>query len=163
MKSFLEEYGFAILAAIVVILLIAMATPVGNLIKGQILGVVESFGSSANNKLSSIDAGDAISLSVKQATQKNAFLYVATSDSSADTFKLQYRVKNSGGWSNYEDVTGYTAITGDGVQKELAAGPDALIKCDNGNTVEFQMVDTHTGLVYGAPAIVFTAYAAAAE
>lgn len=40
MKSFFEQYGFVILAAIVVILLIAMCTPVGNVIKGQISNVV---------------------------------------------------------------------------------------------------------------------------
>lgn len=58
MKSFLEEYGFAILAAIVVILLIAMCTPVGNLIKQQILNMVDRFAGSADKKLGSVEAGE---------------------------------------------------------------------------------------------------------
>lgn len=55
MKKFLEEYGFAILAAIVVILLIAMCTPVGTLIKTQILGVVTNFGTATTNQMKQID------------------------------------------------------------------------------------------------------------
>ena len=51
MKSFLEEYGFAILAAIVVILLIAMASPVGNLIRDSIKGVVVKFSNKTNSML----------------------------------------------------------------------------------------------------------------
>lgn len=45
MKSFLEEYGFVILIAIVIILLIVMATPIGSTIKASVLGLVDSFGS----------------------------------------------------------------------------------------------------------------------
>ena len=43
MKTFLEEYGFVILIAIVIILLIVMATPVGSTIKASILGLTNSF------------------------------------------------------------------------------------------------------------------------
>lgn len=51
MKDFLENYGFAILASIIVILLIAMATPVGNLVKTQVSSIVESFAYRVNNKI----------------------------------------------------------------------------------------------------------------
>ena len=51
MKSFFEEYGFVILAAIVVILLIAMATPIGTLIRSNISHIVESFGEKTTQKL----------------------------------------------------------------------------------------------------------------
>ena len=51
MKSFFEEYGFVILAAIIVILLIAMATPIGTLIRSNISHIVESFGEKTNQKL----------------------------------------------------------------------------------------------------------------
>ena len=43
MKSFLEEYGFSILAAIVVILLIMMMSPVGTAIKDSLATVVTKF------------------------------------------------------------------------------------------------------------------------
>ena len=49
MKSFFEEYGFIALAAIVVVLLIAMATPVGTAIKNSVLGLVDKFGSTTND------------------------------------------------------------------------------------------------------------------
>lgn len=52
MKSFLEEYGFAILTAIVVILLVVMVTPVGNTINASVLGVIKSFG---NKTIAKID------------------------------------------------------------------------------------------------------------
>lgn len=51
MKKFFEEYGFVILAAIVVILLIAMATPIGTLIRSNVSHIVESFGGKTTQKL----------------------------------------------------------------------------------------------------------------
>lgn len=62
MKSFLEEYGFAILAAIVVVLLIAMATPIGNLVKTKLQSVIGSFGNQTeaqlNNALGTVNTTD---------------------------------------------------------------------------------------------------------
>ena len=55
MRDFLSEYGFAILAAIVVILLIAMCTPVGELIQSKVNGVVESFAGKAEARLANVD------------------------------------------------------------------------------------------------------------
>lgn len=51
MKSFFEEYGFVILAAIVVILLIAMCTPLGNVVKQNITGIMNSFSGKTNSML----------------------------------------------------------------------------------------------------------------
>ena len=51
MKTFLEEYGFVILIAVVVILLIVIATPIGNTIKASILGLTDSFGSKTVAKI----------------------------------------------------------------------------------------------------------------
>lgn len=51
MKKFFEEYGFVILAAIVVILLIAIATPIGTLIRTNTSHIVESFGEKTTQKL----------------------------------------------------------------------------------------------------------------
>lgn len=54
MKSFLEEYGFAILSAIVVILLIMMISPVGDAVKDSLSGTVNKFAlaaDGANNKM----------------------------------------------------------------------------------------------------------------
>ena len=39
MKRFLEHYGFGILISIVIIILIAISTPVGNLVKNEIIDV----------------------------------------------------------------------------------------------------------------------------
>ena len=43
MKAFFEEYGFVALAAIVVIILIIMATPVGQAIETALKSRVQSF------------------------------------------------------------------------------------------------------------------------
>lgn len=51
MKTFLEEYGFVILIAIVVILLIVIATPVGNSVKSSILGLVDDFNGKTTAKI----------------------------------------------------------------------------------------------------------------
>lgn len=51
MKSFLEEYGYAILGVIVVIVLIAMVTPLGKVIKSALANVVNNFSAKTQNKL----------------------------------------------------------------------------------------------------------------
>lgn len=43
MKAFFEEYGFVALAAIVVIILIIMATPVGAAVQAALISMVNSF------------------------------------------------------------------------------------------------------------------------
>ena len=55
MKSFLEEYGFAILAAIVVVLLIVMASPVGNTVRDSLEGVTTTFGDKTENMIGKIE------------------------------------------------------------------------------------------------------------
>lgn len=72
MKKFFEEYGFVILAAIVVILLIAMATPIGTLIRTNISHIVESFGEKTTQKLDYVmreyQAKDVIEVAGKKLT-----------------------------------------------------------------------------------------------
>ena len=97
MKNFLSEYGFAILAAIVVILLIAMCTPVGNLIKNQIMGVVDGFATKTESKLYTMDAGNEAAVIVKQLDDAGKFSITATSDSETDVLKASYRVKDQHG------------------------------------------------------------------
>lgn len=55
MKSFLSEYGFAILSTVVVILIIMMISPVGNSVKEALKGTVIKFSGSAENGLDGID------------------------------------------------------------------------------------------------------------
>ena len=43
MKAFFEEYGFVALSAIVVIILIMMATPIGGVIETSLTGFVNTF------------------------------------------------------------------------------------------------------------------------
>lgn len=52
MKSFFEEYGFVILAAIVVIALISMTTPIGDAIEESMLSVVDGFTERVSSELS---------------------------------------------------------------------------------------------------------------
>ena len=94
MKAFLEEYGFVILIAIVIILLIVMATPVGNSIKASILGLVDRFSGTATSKLDKADQGD-FTVNLRQATggAATAPVYVdINSDSTTDkyTYTLTY-------------------------------------------------------------------------
>lgn len=52
MKAIFEEYGFVILAAVVIILLIGMATPVGSAIQESIVGIVDNMTSQVNGQIS---------------------------------------------------------------------------------------------------------------
>ena len=88
MKAFLEEYGFVILIAIVIILLIVMATPVGNSIKASVLGLVDRFSGTATSKLDKADQGD-FTANLRQAADKKAKVYLdVNSDSTTDQYEL---------------------------------------------------------------------------
>lgn len=60
MKAFLQEYGFSILAAIVVILLIMMVSPVGVSIKESLKSVVTNFSATAENGIDNVNVFDDI-------------------------------------------------------------------------------------------------------
>lgn len=100
MKSFFEEYGFFILAAIVVILLIAMATPVGDLIKLQIDNTINSFGSKTQSKLNATDG--VINVRVSNANNKITLEWDAVKKE--DKFKYQYKASNTSKDANWIDI-----------------------------------------------------------
>ena len=110
MKSFFEEYGFVILAAIVVILLIAMCTPIGNLVKTQITNIVDSFANKTSSKLNAVDSGDA-SLALTQ-DGKGVVKGTLTVAKKEAEMTVKYRVvRNSeqGNWTEIENSgTDYT-------------------------------------------------------
>lgn len=57
MKSFFEQYGFVILATVVVIILIAMATPIGGVVQNQVSNVATNFKSTESRYEAYIDDG----------------------------------------------------------------------------------------------------------
>ena len=111
MKAFLEEYGFVILIAIVIILLIVMATPVGNSIKASVLSLVDRFSGTATSKLDKADQGD-FTANLRQAATAGAKVYLdVNSDSTTD---------------QYEVIV--TSIKGGKTQESTAAGTFAYAK-----------------------------------
>ena len=58
MKAIFEEYGFVILAAVVVLLLIGMATPIGNAIETSIISVVDNMAEQVNNQVTFNNLGE---------------------------------------------------------------------------------------------------------
>ena len=137
MKDFLSEYGFAILAAIVVILLIAMCTPVGNLIKNQVLGVVDSFAGKTEAKLAAIDDDGAIKVVIEEVDTKGNYKVVATTNSTTDALKAQFRIKDQhGNWGDWKDATG-TLSTGK-MAHEIASEATGA---KDGESVQFRVCD----------------------
>lgn len=127
MKSFLEEYGFAILAAIVVILLIAICTPVGNSIKSYCLDLVSSFASTANKKL---DMADGQNASVTIYTDgANGVKGVITTGSTTDKFTYDVYYMNSGV-----------------LQKETYAGPESETTTREFNIAHSLTIDANSDL-----------------
>lgn len=55
MKKFLQEYGFTIIAAIVIITLVAFSSPIGSEIKKQTSNITNSFGQVAETQINQID------------------------------------------------------------------------------------------------------------
>ena len=136
MKDFLSEYGFAILAAIVVILLIAMCTPVGNLIKNQIMEVVDSFATKTESKLYSMDADNTLGVIITQIDENGKFKIVASSDSETDALVASYRVKDQhGNWTEWKELG--TLSTG---SKEHSG--EFTAKIENGNKAQVRVVDS---------------------
>lgn len=59
MKSFLEEYGLVVVAAIIIGLFISFASPFGNSIKTYITGTVDNFAASSQSAITgSMTGGD---------------------------------------------------------------------------------------------------------
>ena len=58
MKAIFEEYGFVILAAVVVLLLIGMTTPIGNAIESSIIGIVDNMTEQVNNQVTINNPGE---------------------------------------------------------------------------------------------------------
>lgn len=73
MKSFFEEYGFTILASIVVILLITMTTPIGTVVKNNISNIIDSFSDKTSQKL---DATSKINLYSKDVIKIDGKRYI---------------------------------------------------------------------------------------
>ena len=161
MKSFFEEYGFVILAAIVVILLIAMASPIGDLVKAQITGIVDSFANKTESKLIAVDAG---AITVRATTSKGAVNLVWDGEKAEDQFYVQYRASNTtseGNWKYYTTagaVADDGAITKNGITETkpttLTALRSAIITVDsnseelkNGTKVEYKVYDSNGAVV----------------
>lgn len=55
MKKFLSEYGFTIIAAIVIIILVVFSSPIGNTIKRETSNLIDSFGVVSETKMEQLD------------------------------------------------------------------------------------------------------------
>ena len=154
MKSFFEEYGFVILAAIVVTLLIAMASPIGDLVKAQITGIVDSFANKTESKLNAVDAG---AITVRATTSKGDVKLSWDADKSEDVFYVQYRASNTTDSANWKFV-GATALVDEmkdakqyvGTQTNVTlstptVGTDTKFK--NGTKVEYKIYDSNGAVV----------------
>lgn len=54
MRAFLEEYGIAVFVIAVIVILVVMATPLGDKIKTAVSGVIDKFSSKANAHIDTI-------------------------------------------------------------------------------------------------------------
>ena len=148
MKSFFEEYGFVILAAIVVILLIAMASPIGDLVKAQITGIVDSFANKTESKLNAVDAG-AITV---RATTSGGHVYLEwDAEKEEDAFTCQYRASNTTSETNWKDCGTITKTNKNrkvDISKDTSgSGAVADEDLKNGTKVEYKIYDSNKAVV----------------
>ncbi len=163
MKSFFEEYGFVILAAIVVILLIAMCTPIGNLVHTQINGIVDSFSSKTTAKFNSVDSGtnsarlayenDKLMLNVSSGNSTDKFTAYATYTSKGKEVKDQAITSiSSASAGKYEvsvpadkDSNVQIKVINDGTQEEFYSNALTVGKAVNSASTGETSKDTTTG------------------
>lgn len=75
MKSFLEEYGFGILTAIVVIMLLCLSTPIGETIGDSVKSLVNNFGEKTNSVMNVAgDTTEQLANSIKNGFDENSIL-----------------------------------------------------------------------------------------
>ena len=129
MKAFLEEYGFVILIAIVIILLIVMATPVGNSIKASILGLVDRFSNTATSKLDKADQGDFTANLRQSAGTGKPVVLDLNSDSTTDRYT--YTVTYVSGGKTYTTVE-TTSESQNGTPVDIVAG-EGKLNADKGD------------------------------
>lgn len=155
MKSFFEEYGFVILAAIVVILLIAMATPIGDLVKAQITGIVDSFANKTESKLNAVDAG---AITVRATTSKGVVTLSWDAEKKEDKFTAKTRVTDSTSEAEWKPVI-ETSIKGQestggfaNTARSFTVGSESA-KLNNGAKVEYKVYDSN-GVVVASGTVV---------
>lgn len=142
MKSFFEEYGIVILAAIVVILLIAIATPVADLVKTQIDGVVNSFGSKTQSKLNATDGV----INVRTSTANNKITLEWDAVKKEDKFKYQYKASNTSKDANWTDIK--EIENGDNKTRKIEITTDSFgVDLTNKTKVEYKIYDSNDILV----------------
>ena len=156
MKSFFEEYGFVILAAIVVILLIAMASPIGDLVKAQITGIVDSFANKTESKLNAVDAG---AITVRATTSKGNVVLTWNAEKTEDEFTVQYRASNTTKEADWSKMSANVKKTGtdrklviktesaSSTAPDIAAVDDTEGSLKNGTKVEYKVYDSNGAVV----------------
>ena len=142
MKSFFEEYGFVILAAIVVIILIAMATPIGDLVKIQVSEVVNSFGSKTQSKLNATDG----IIQVRVSTVNNKITLEWEAVKKEDKFKYQYKASNTSKDADWTPIT--EVSTGSDKSRKVEITSDSNNQpLANKTKVEYKIYDSNDQLV----------------
>lgn len=149
MKSFFEEYGFVILAAIVVILLIAMATPIGDLVKAQITGIVDSFANKTESKLNAVDAG---AITVRATTSGGKVYLKWDAEKKEDTFTVQYRASNTTKETNWKTSAEIGTGASDKareltISNDTSGADQAGEPLKNGTKVEYKVYDSNGAVV----------------
>lgn len=144
MKSFFEEYGFVILAAIVVILLIAMASPIGDLVKAQITGIVDSFANKTESKLNAVDAG---TITVRATTSGGNVYLEWDAEKAEDEFKYQVRKTVDSSEAQWEPKADAARIGDTDGKKDSKQRKISITGLANGNKVEYKIYDSNGAVV----------------
>lgn len=152
MRKFLEEYGFVILIAIVVILLVVMASPIGSTIKVSVLNIVDSFGSKTVAKIDKADKeviitlkGSELIIESKSETDKYIAIlrgYQGGKEVSvASTDNKLICTDNMTNTATFDDATG-SAETADGIAKFIIENG---LKLDQNTKYYIEIMNIGTG------------------
>lgn len=127
MKAFLQEYGFSILAAIVVILLIMMISPVGVNIKESLKSVVTNFSTTTENGIDNVNVFDDILQEEKLPvylldTGDGPAAYIKKTNGNYDAFLL-----TDAGDGKYYVVDSASDIEGSDIDSYIEEHPEIVV------------------------------------
>lgn len=100
MKAFIDEYGFAVVKAVVIALLLIMVVPIGNFVFDNIKEWTDSKNENAVEQIQNNSNSDVI----LRLSRDSSGITINAISKKAGVYILEYSIKHNGIWSNWNSI-----------------------------------------------------------